>query len=209
MGRGLARAMLKRGHEVTVIDKEKKAFDRPDTALINSIHKIVGIGFDRDVLLQAGIERADAVTAVTTSDETNALIARIAKERFRVPSVVARSYDSKKAEIYKRLGIQAVSTTEWGVSLISELVASHSLNIIHTIGNGSVNIIRVEALPKLEGKMVREFTVVGEIGVLSVKRGNKAFVPLEGTVIRKGDVLYFNVMTSAREKLKQLLGMPV
>ena len=107
VGAGLTRALSLRGHTITVVDKDGTAFKR-----LGSLYKgetIIGTGIDRDVLMKAGIEKADGLASVTASDETNVIVARIAKEVFHVPRVVARVYDPQKAEIYRRLGLQVIS----------------------------------------------------------------------------------------------------
>ncbi len=112
MGAGLARTLTLRGLTVTVVDSDQAAFERLGPAF--SGQTIAGVGFDREVLLKAGIARADGLAAVTSSDDANVVAARLGRQIFRVPRVVARLYDPRKAEIYRRLGIQTISTTAWG-----------------------------------------------------------------------------------------------
>lgn len=209
LGRGLSWNLVKKGYNVTVIDKDEAVFTGTKHKQIESIQKIVGVGFDRDTLIQAGIEKAHALAALTTSDEANALIAKIAKDKFRVPKVVARSYDSGKSEIYNRLGIQTFATTEWGINLISEAFMPQSLDILYSLGNGEVNIVRVEATEHQEGRMVKDLSIIGEVEIISIKRDNKAMIPLSGTRIRKRDILYFTVVSTANEKLKKLIGLSI
>jgi len=111
VGSSLARQLLSEDHTVAVIDKRAAAFERflPDWPG----QKIVGFGFDRDRLQEAGIERADALAAVTSGDNSNIMVARIAKENYQVPRVMARIYDPKRAGVYERLGIPTVATVEW------------------------------------------------------------------------------------------------
>jgi len=97
MGASLAQALVKRGNEVSVVDCNPSAFDRLGAAFGGKL--VSGIGFDRSVLEEAGIDRADGLAAVTDSDETNVVVARVARKVFRVPKVVARLYDPRKAEI--------------------------------------------------------------------------------------------------------------
>jgi trk system potassium uptake protein TrkA len=119
MGTGLSLSLAKKGHQVTVIDNNPESFDALGKDFTGT--KIVGFGFDRDVLIEAKIDKVDAVVSCTESDEINAVIARIAKNAYRVPRVIARLYDSRKAEIYRRLGIQTLSTTSWGIERASEI----------------------------------------------------------------------------------------
>ncbi|NNN19696.1 MAG: TrkA family potassium uptake protein [Acidimicrobiaceae bacterium] len=111
VGSELATRLSEDGHSIAVIDKAERAFRRlPDKFTGQTI---VGFGFDRDHLLQAGILHADAVAAVTSGDNSNILSARIAKETFAIKNVVARIYDPRRAVIYQRLGIQTVATVTW------------------------------------------------------------------------------------------------
>ena len=115
VGRYLASMLEERGHSVAVIDRSEKAFATPGSDIRG--RRIAGEVFDRDTLVKAGIERADAYAAVTSGDNSNIVSARIARERFGVPCVVARIYDPRRAVIYKRFGIH---------DLERELVEQHA-----------------------------------------------------------------------------------
>ncbi len=110
VGSGLARRLTSEGHTVAVIDKRKEAFRRIPIDV--DVQRLVGIGFDRELLHEAGITRASALAAVTNGDNSNIVIARVASERFEVPRVVARIYDPRRAAIYERLGIPTVATVD-------------------------------------------------------------------------------------------------
>ena len=111
VGSALARSLEDRNHTVAVIDAEPDSFRRlgPD---YNGT-KITGFGFDRAVLIEAGIERADAFAAVSSGDNSNIIAARVARETFGLKEVVARIYDPGRAEVYERLGITTVATVKW------------------------------------------------------------------------------------------------
>ena len=111
VGSSVADGLSRIGHDVAVIDSDSTAFSRlsPDFAG----ERVLGMGFDRDVLLRAGIEEADAFAAVSSGDNSNIISARLAREIFRVPRVVARIYDAKRAEVYERLGIPTIATVPW------------------------------------------------------------------------------------------------
>src|SRR5213078_5338647 len=96
---------------VSVIDRDPEAFRRLRSAFKGD--RITGIGFDRDVLRTAGIERADAFAAVSSGDNSNIISARLARETFGVSRVVARIYDARRALVYERLGIPTVATIRW------------------------------------------------------------------------------------------------
>ena len=114
MGAGLAQSLCQRRQSVTVVDQEAAAFERLGTGFTGQA--IVGASLDREVLLQAGIEHADGLAAVTGSDDTNVVLARLARQVFRVPRVVARLHDPRHAEVYHQLGIQTITPLTWGSS---------------------------------------------------------------------------------------------
>src|SRR3982751_5036482 len=111
LGSTLAHSLSRRGHSVVVIDQNSDAFRRLGSEFGGTT--VTGVGFDRDVLRAAGIERADAFAAVSSGDNSNIISARLAHETFGVSRVVARIYDAKRAQVYERLGIPTVATIRW------------------------------------------------------------------------------------------------
>ncbi len=203
-GADLAQTLGLRGHEVTVVDHDRAAFERLAPAFAGQ--KITGVGFDRTVLLQAGIERADGLAAVTGSDETNAVVGRIAREVFRVPRVVARLYDPRKADVYGRLALQTIAPVTWGINRIAELLCYSWLEPVLSLGSGEVELVEVELPPALAGKTVGDLAVPGEIEVAVVTRGGRAFLPPAGAAFREGDLLHVLVLAASADRLKALLG---
>ena len=205
MGSGLAQTLSRNGHSVTVIDLDPAAFERlPESFSGNTV---TGVGFDREILLKAGIERADGLAAVTSSDEANAVIARIAGLIFRVPKVVARLYDQRKAEIYRRLGIQTIDPTSWGINRVYDLLCYSQLDSVMSFGSGDVEIVEIEIPVLLVGRTVRELTVSGEFIVTSITRNNKTFLPTLGTEFQKRDILHIAVAVKSSNRLKSMLGL--
>jgi trk system potassium uptake protein TrkA len=205
LGSGLAHNLIKKGHSVTVIDKDPEAFK-----LLGKDFKgetIEGVGFDRDILEKAQIRLADAVVACSKSDEANALIGRIARNVYKVPHVISRLYDPRKAEIYHSLGIQTISTTTWGVQRTTEMLSYDQLDSVLTIGDSNVELIRIETPALLVGRTVNELTVLGEIQVVAISRENKTFLPTMGTALHKHDVIYIAIMAASAKRLKSLLGL--
>ena len=204
VGAGLAKTLIDRGHSVTIVDKDPLAFEKLGDKFKGQT--IVGIGFDREVLLKAGIERADGVAAVTSSDEANVVASRIARDIFHVPRVVARLYDVRQAEIYKRLGIQTIAPTGWGINRIADLLLYSPLETVFSLGSGEVELVVAEVPLLLVGKTVRDLTVAGEIHIVSITRDNKTFLPTLGTIFREKDLLHLAVLTTSTNRLKELLG---
>jgi len=203
VGSGLANILAWRGHSITVVDKDPSAFEKLEEKFKGQT--IPGVGFDREVLLKAGIERADGLAAVTASDEANVVVARIARDIFHVPRVVARLYDMRQAEIYKRLGLQTIAPTGWGINRIADLLIYSPLETILSIGSGNVEIVEAEVPRLLVGKTVRDLTVAGEIHIVSITRANKTFLPTQGTIFQDGDLLHVAVLTTSTNRLMELL----
>ncbi len=132
VGEQVSHLLDEEGYEVVVIDKEAQPLARLGGGFRG--RKIRGIGFDRDVLLEAGIETADAFAATSSSDNANIISARIARNIFAVPRVVARLYDPRRAEIYRRLGLVTISSTAWGAERLRELLTHAELDPVHAFG---------------------------------------------------------------------------
>jgi len=204
LGAGLAQTLSQRTHQVTVVDIHPDAFERLGTSFKG--RTILGSGFDRDVFMQVGVERADGLAAVTNSDETNVVTAQVARQIFHVPRVVARLYDVRQAEIYKRLGIQTIAPTGWGINRIADLLLYSPLENVFSLGSGEVELVVAEVPRLLVGKTVRDLMLVGEIHVVSITRGNKTFLPTMGTIFREEDLIHLAVLTTSTNRLKELLG---
>ena len=204
VGAGLAKTLMGRSHSITIIDKDPLAFDKLGAKFKGQT--VLGVGFDREVLLKAGIERADGVAAVTSSDEANVVASRIARDFFHVPRVVARLYDVRQAEIYRRLGIHTIAPTGWGINRIADLLLYSPLETVFGLGSGEVELVAAEVPRLMVGKTVRDLTVVGEIHIVSITRANKTFLPTLGTIFREEDLLYLAVLTTSTNRLKELLG---
>lgn len=204
-GSGLAQLLSKTGHSITVIDSDAAAFVNLGQDFKGKT--IEGVGFDREVLMQAKIDRTDALAAFTSSDESNAVIARIAREVYHVPKVVARLYDREKAEIYKHLGIQTLSSTTWGIKRAADLLTYTALDAVFSFGSGDVELVRLEVPSLIAGRKVHDLTVLGDIHVVAIERDNKTILPTSGTVFQRRDILYIAAAVSSGGQLKKLLGL--
>jgi trk system potassium uptake protein TrkA len=204
VGTQVAQLMASEGHDVTVIDQDPSALDRLGQDL--PINKIKGVGFDRAVLLKAGIDHAEAFAATSPSDNANIVAARIARNIFHVPRVVARLYDPRRAEIYRRLGLRTISSTTWGAERIRELLIYTELEPSMAFGSGEVIMTSLEISPVLDRRMVRDLSVPGEIMVVAITRQGHAFMPVSGTEFRSGDLVQLIVLASSLERLRALLG---
>lgn len=205
VGEQLSVLLQREKHNITVIDYNPQALARLGPGFKGK--KVLGIGFDRDVMLAAGIEDADAFAATSSSDNANIVAARIARNYFQVPRVVARLYDPRRAEIYQRLGLLTISSTTWGAERIRELLTHSELDPIITFGSGEISLFSIEAPYHLLGKMVKHLMVPGEILVVSITRKGHAFLAIGGTELQRGDILHVAVLASGMERFKELLGL--
>ncbi len=205
VGEQLARLLVDEGHQVVAIDQDASALERLGPNFKGQ--KMIGVGFDRDLLLKAGIEQADAFAAASSSDNANIVAARIAHNIFHVPRVVARLFDPQRAEIYRRLGMLTISSTTWGAERIRELITSAELDPIVSFGSGEVSLVNIEIPPHLVGRMVKDLVVPAEIVVVSITHQGKAFLPTLGTQFKEGDVAHVAILASSLERFKTLLGL--
>jgi len=205
VGEQVSLLMEQDGHEVTVIDSDADALRRLGPKFKG--RKIKGVGFDHSVLVEAGIRTADAFAATSSSDNVNIVAARIARNIFRVPRVIARLYDPRRAEIYQRLGLLTISSTSLGAERIRELITHAELEPVISFGRGEVNLIRLEAAPHLVGRAVKHLEVPGEINVACLVRQGEALIPFLGTELQAGDVIHLLVTASAMDRLSDMLGL--
>jgi trk system potassium uptake protein TrkA len=203
-GAGLAQTLSERAHEITVVDSDPAAFERLGPRFDGQI--VTGVGFDREVLLQAGVERADGLAAVTPSDEANLVVARIGRQIFHIPKVIARLYDSRKAEIYRPLGIQTISTVDWGVHRIAELLCYSGLKVTTSLGHGGVDIVEMEVPVFLLGRTVSELAIPDEVQVIALSRAGKTFLPTTGTVFVSGDLIHIVLLSGSADRLQAVVG---
>lgn len=202
LGARLAQTLSLKACSVTVVDKDPTAFERLGKSYQG--RTIQGVGFDRDVLLEAGIVRADGLAAVMSSDEANAVAARIAMQIFRVPRVVARIHEPRKAEIYRRLGIQTLSPVSIGVEFFTDLLSNVPMDSAARLGNGEASLINVELPFQMRGRRVSEMNVSGEVHVVAITRKGRTFLPTPKTEFVEGDMIHLAVQFSAMEKIKEM-----
>lgn len=181
------------GHTVTVIDRQKRAFRRLEGT---NAEQLVGTGFDRDLLVAAGAERAKALAAVTSGDNSNILAARIAKENFQIPSVVARIYDPRRASIYQKLGIATVATVSWTTSqVVRRLIGENATN--WTDQSGVLSLVQRNLPDSWAGKRLVELSEGDRFRVVAVSRAGQARLVNPEVIGQEGDVLHYLVNSDA------------
>jgi trk system potassium uptake protein len=203
VGSELAGTLEKSGHTVAVIDKDPHAFRRLPPGYAGQ--RVVGFGFDRDNLAEAGIERAGAVAAVTNGDNSNILVARIARETFGIDRVVARIYDPRRAAIYQRLGIPTVATVSWTTDQVLRRLLPGEQPHEWIDPSGKVGLVE-RVLPQAwGGKKLAELNEPGRFWLTAVTRLGAAQIVGAKLVGQEGDVLHFMVDVNAIDALRERL----
>jgi trk system potassium uptake protein len=201
VGSELAGSLEKTGHTVAVIDKNATAFRRLPATFTGQ--QVLGFGFDRDHLLEAGIDRADAVAAVTSGDNSNILSARIARENFGIERVVARIYDPRRALIYQRLGIPTVATVTWTTDqVMRRLIPSDEATHDWMDPSGKVCLVEFVIPGAWSGKKLSALNEPGRFWLTAVTRFGSAQVVDTALVGQEGDVLHFVSDVAALDELR-------
>jgi trk system potassium uptake protein TrkA len=187
VGSSLARSLEERGHTTAVIDSNPEAFRRLGPSYGGLT--VTGMGFDREVLRQAGIERADAFAAVSSGDNSNIISARVARELFGVSNVVARIYDAGRAEVYERLGIPTVATVPWASDQVLRRLLPAGSEPQWRDPSGDLRLDSVYAPFVWIGRRVAELEEAAQVRVAFVTRLGRGLVPDAETAIQEGDYL--------------------
>ena len=191
VGSTLAVDLEKSGHTVAVIDQNREAFRRLG-ANFNG-RTVAGVGFDRDTLLEAGIEKADAFAAVSNGDKSNILAARVARETFGVKNVVARIYDPGRAEIYQRLGIPTVATVLWTTDQIMRRLTPDGTKSEWRDATGTILLVEVSLHKEWYGESILLIEKNTNARVAFITRLGEALLPDEHTVLQEGDLVHLLV----------------
>lgn len=197
VGSTLALELSEAGHDVVIIDRDSNAFRRLGDSFAG--RTITGIGFDRDVLTSAGIGPDSAVVSVTSGDNSNILVARVARELFRVERVVARIYDPRRAAVYERLGIATVATVAWTRNRILRTILPHDHVADWTDPTGTYQMVERRVSGKLAG------TKAGNLGVhvALIVRNGKAETPSADSLLQDGDIIH---LIATNEEITQFDG---
>ncbi len=188
VGSSLAHALERRGHSVAVIDQDARAFRRLGEEFQGQT--VTGIGFDRDTMVEAGIERAGAFAAVSSGDNSNIISARVARETFGVEHVVARIYDPRRAEVYERLGIPTVATVRWTRDQILRRLLPEGAVPEWTDPSGAVVLAEVAVGPRWVGRRLSDLEEAAGVRVACVVRLGDGMLPHRQLVVQDGDLIH-------------------
>jgi len=203
VGSTLALSLESQGHDVAVIDTTSSAFRRLGSTFEGRM--VTGLGFDRDTLLEAGIEQAYAFAAVSNGDNSNILAARVARETYGVEHVVARIYDPGRAEIYQRLGIPTVGTVRWTADQMLRRLLPQGSVPEHTDPSGHVVVADVPVNPAWIGRRLTELESSSGARVAYVTRLGEGILPDSTTVYQDGDLVHVVTTVTALSRVEQTL----
>ncbi|MFC7450169.1 potassium channel family protein [Rhodococcus daqingensis] len=206
VGSALAAGLNRIGHEVAIIDRDPDAFRRLDPGFTG--HRVVGMGFDRDVLLKAGIERAEAFAAVSSGDNSNIISARVARENFGVSRVVARIYDAKRAAVYERLGIPTVATVPWTTDRFLHHLTRESHTTKWRDPSGTVAVAELDLHEDWVGHQVTELEEHTGSRVAFLIRFGTGVLPDRRTVIQADDQVYVAAVSGTVAEAVALAATP-
>jgi trk system potassium uptake protein len=195
VGSSLALDLTEGGHTVAVIDRNPDAFRRLGSSF--SGQTIAGVGFDRDRLIAAGIENASALAAVTSGDNSNIVIARVARETYGIARVVARIYDPKRAAVYQRLGIATVATVAWTTERILRRMLPDEPAVEWVDPSAKVAVIERALPPAWAGHLLSELDEPAVMRVIALSRLGAGQLPRPNAVIQEGDVVHLAVASDA------------
>ncbi|HET9091862.1 MAG TPA: TrkA family potassium uptake protein [Acidimicrobiales bacterium] len=201
VGSSLAVDLEHAGHSVTIMDKQPRAFRRlPEDWKGRTV---TGFGFDRDDLEEAGAREASALAAVTSGDNSNILTARIARETYEIPNVVARIYDPRRAEIFQRLGIPTVPSVSWTTDQVLRRIVPDEGSFEWTDSTGSLHLVERVLPPAWAGRRLAEVVPAG-IRIAAVTRGGSPTLAVRDLVGQEDDLLHLLVTDDCLPSLRQV-----
>lgn len=202
VGSALAHTLDKQGHSVSIIDFDPEAFRKlhPDFGG----QTIVGIGYDRDTLIEAGIARAQAFAACSSGDNTNIIAARVARETFAVENVVARIYDPRRAEVYQRLGIPTVASVAWSTDQMLRRLLPMGAAEEWTDPSGTIALAEMQVHPDWFGRLVYQLQEATGARIAFLTRLGTGLLPTPETVLQDGDIVHVLLLRSDEDRVQSL-----
>jgi trk system potassium uptake protein len=188
VGSTLAHILEDQGHSVAVIDQNADAFRKLGSGFKG--RKITGSGFDRDVLIEAGIEEADAFAAVSSGDNSNIISARVVRESFGIQRVAARIYDPRRAEVYQRVGIPTVATVRWTADQMLRTLIPDGAESLWRDPTGKIVLAEVAYSERWLGEKVKLIEQSTGARIAFISRLGQALIPEPGTVLQEGDLIH-------------------
>jgi trk system potassium uptake protein TrkA len=205
VGRYLAHMLESEGHTVGVVDRDPGVFAEYGEEIRG--RKLTGEVFDRDTLIKAGVERAEAFAAVTAGDNSNIVAARVARERFGVGIVVARIFDPRRANLYEHFGIPTISSVRWAGRKLLTMILEPEVSTDRIYGGGEVLSVKALATAALAGTTIGQFEDPLRFRVTALVRDGEACLPAADTAIAETDRLYITAIRPAVAELRAHPGL--
>ncbi len=202
VGSALAHTLDRQGHSVSIIDQQPEAFRKLHPEFGGST--IVGIGFDRDTLIDAGIARAQAFAACSSGDNTNIIAARVARETFGVTNVVARIYDPRRAEVYQRLGIPTVASVAWATDQMLRRLLPMGAQEEWTDPSGTIALAEMQVHERWFGRLVFDLQDATGARIAFLTRFGVALLPTRETVLQDGDIVHVLLNRADEERIQEM-----
>ena len=202
VGSALAKGLEAGGHSISIIDRDATAFRRLSPDLVGE--RVTGVGFDRDTLKEAGIERAGAFAAVSSGDNSNIIAARVARETFGIENVVARIYDPQRAEVYQKLGIPTVRTVRWTVDQMLRRLSPGGAETEWRDPTGHVVLAEVHVDVAWVGHRITRMESASGVRVALLSRMGDALLPHKDTVFQQDDLVHVVVQADRLAEVTRL-----
>ena len=202
VGSTIAHSLEVAGHSVAVVDQSAEAFRRLGPEFAG--RTVTGVGFDRDTLIEAGIEQADAFAAVSSGDNSNIISARVARETFGVDNVVARIYDPRRAEVYTRLGIPTVATVRWTADEMLRRLLPEGAHSLWSDPTGHILLADVPYHPSWVGRSIAKIESITDVRVAFLTRFGDALLVTGASVLQDGDLLHVLMDRNDSQRVEEL-----
>lgn len=202
VGSTLALILEEKGHSVAIVDQAPEAFRRLGAGFGG--RRVAGVGFDRDTLIEAGIEQAGAFAAVSSGDNSNIISARLARETFGVENVIARIYDPARAEVYERLGIPTVATVRWTADQMLRRLLPAGSQPLWRDPTGTIALAQVHLDRSWIGERVTALESQAGVRVAFLTRLAEGMLPDTETVIQEGDLVHILMTESGAARAEQI-----
>ncbi len=204
LGAELAYRLFQQGHHIVVMDQNDTAFTNLPATFRG--RTLPGDALNRGMLERAGIESADGLAAVTSSDSTNAVIAHIARTLYKIPRVVVRDYEPRFRAIYDAFSLQVISSIEWGAQRLEELLYHEDLRTVFSAGNGEVEIYELTVPQNWQGRSLKDVCPLQQAIPVALSRAGRAILPNPETRLEDGDVLQVSATLEGAKLLRQKIG---
>jgi trk system potassium uptake protein len=199
----LAHRLFQQGHQVTVIDQAVSAFDNLESSFRG--RTLEGDVLGQDMLRRAGIEGADALAAVTSSDTLNAVICHLARTVYHVANVAARNYEPRWQALFEAFEVQSIGPSSWGAQRLEEMLTDSSLRAVFSAGNGEVEVYEITVPAACHGLRLGDLMDPRSCVAVALTRASTAGLPSPDVILEAGDVLHVSATFAGVETLRKQL----